>query len=91
MPRVVRIFSTPDRDHTKRIDRATQWGNPFILHDESMRDEVCDAFEEYARHRLLSEPDWLEPLRGYDLACWCAPKRCHGDTILKLLAERNTL
>ena len=90
MPKIVRIVSTPDLDRTKRIDRATIWGNPFVLHDESMRDAVCEAFEDYARTRLQTEPNWLEPLRGYDLACWCAPKRCHGDTILQLLAERKT-
>lgn len=89
MPKVVRIITTEHRDEVKRIDRATIWGNPFILHDESMRKAVCEAFEIYARDRLLIDPDWLEPLRGFDLACWCAPKQCHGDIILKLLQERR--
>ena len=23
-------------------------------------------------------------LRGKDVKCWCAPKRCHGDTVIRL-------
>jgi Domain of unknown function (DUF4326) len=27
------------------IDRRTKWGNPFIMQNESQRDEVCDKYE----------------------------------------------
>jgi hypothetical protein len=27
----------------------------------------------------------LGALRGKDLVCFCAPKRCHGDSILRAL------
>ena len=33
---------------------------------------------------LKKLPDWLEPLRGKDLVCWCAPEACHADVLLKL-------
>jgi hypothetical protein len=26
----------------------------------------------------------LHELRGKDLVCWCAPKPCHGDVLLRL-------
>jgi hypothetical protein len=26
----------------------------------------------------------LPELRGKDLACWCAPERCHGQVLLEL-------
>ena len=29
-------------------------------------------------------PDDLEPLRGKNLACWCAGKDCHADVLLEL-------
>lgn len=69
-----------------RVDRGTDWGNPFIIrgHSEAERHRVCDLYELYAEWRLTVEPGWLDPLRGHDLACWCAPKRCHADTLLRL-------
>jgi hypothetical protein len=67
-----------------RVDRGTPWGNPFIMRFESERDYVCDLYEQYAQWRLTVEPEWLHPLRGKDLVCWCAPKRCHAETLVRL-------
>lgn len=69
-----------------RVDRGSDWGNPFVMRDQSTveRDRVCDLFEQYAAWRLSVEPDWLRPLRGKSLACWCVPKRCHAETLLRL-------
>ena len=63
------------------------WANPYRIGPDGTREEVLARFETYARERLQSEPGWLEPLRGKDLACWCHPASCHGDVILKLLEE----
>ena len=68
----------------QRVDRATDWGNPFIMHGEHERERVCDLFEQYAQWRLTVDPLWLEPLRGKHLECWCAPKRCHAETLRRL-------
>ena len=72
-----------------KVDRSSPWGNPFIMRNqtEAERAYVCDQFEQYARWRLAQERDWLEPLRGKHLACWCAPKRCHAETLLRLANE----
>lgn len=67
-----------------RVDRGTEWGNPFVMHGEPDRPHVCDLFELYAGWRLTVDPTWLKSLRGKDLACWCAPKRCHADTLMRL-------
>lgn len=66
------------------VDRGSDWGNPFIMDDESQRDYCCDMFELYAQWRLTVEPNWLVPLRGKVLICNCAPRRCHADTLLRL-------
>lgn len=72
-----------------RVDRGTDWGNPFIMWDlsEAERQRVCDLYEQYAIWRLSVDPKWLVPLRGHNLACWCAPYRCHADTLLRLANE----
>jgi hypothetical protein len=54
---------------------------------ESERNLRCDQFERYAVDRAAKEPGWLEPLRGKDLVCWCAPKRCHCETLIRLANE----
>ena len=34
---------------------------------------------------LMPGNDWLEPLRGFDLACWCKEgSPCHADILLEL-------
>ena len=71
-----------------RVDRGTPWGNPFVMGRETERKEVCDKFEQYAVERLAKDPDWLKPLRGKDLVCWCAPKRCHAETLRRLAHDR---
>lgn len=48
-----------------------------------------ELFREYAESRLSNEPDWLAPLRGKDLYCFCPEgSPCHGDVLLEL-ANRN--
>jgi hypothetical protein len=69
-----------------RVDRGTDWGNPFIPlnHSEAERQRVCDLYEAYAEWRLTVEPSWLEKLIGKNIACWCEPKRCHAHTLFRL-------
>lgn len=87
MPIVVHIKRANNMTNVVAVDRSSDWGNPFIMHTESMRDHVCEQFERYAKWRLIHEPEWLAPLRGKNLACWCAPKRCHAETLLRLANE----
>jgi hypothetical protein len=63
------------------IGRGSPWGNPFKIGTDGDRDEVCDRFE----REVLPTLD-VEPLRGKNLVCFCAPQRCHGDAILRKLA-----
>ena len=89
MPKVIKISSAV-KPNAVVVDRSSGWGNPFHLNNrnsEKERNKVCDQFELYAAWRLTIEPDWLKPLRGKDLACWCAPKRCHAETLIRLANE----
>jgi len=66
-----------------RIDRATKWGNPFVLGKHGNRDEVIAQYEAWVRKQphLMSA---LGELKGKRLGCWCSPLRCHGDILAKL-------
>ena len=69
--------------------RGSPWGNPFVMTHEGgqeigSREWACAEFAKYAEGRIQREPNWLKPLVGRDLTCWCAPKQCHADTLLRL-------
>lgn len=64
------------------IGRGSPYGNPFVIGKDGDRDIVCDRFES----EVLPTLD-VEPLRDRHLVCFCAPKRCHGESILRKLYD----
>ena len=88
-PRIVNINKPSSLDNLIIVDRGSKWGNPFVMGPDGTRDDVCDLFEKYAEWRLTIQPNWLKDLRGKDLGCHCAPKRCHAETLLRLANEKN--
>lgn len=69
------------------IDTTTDPPRHFGFKDEAeAREKSVWAFGIYVEQLLAVNPDYLEPLRGKDLACWCGSgELCHGDVYLKLL------
>lgn len=66
------------------------FANPFKIGADGTREEVIEKYETWLRERLNEEPDLVEELLKLDgkiLGCWCAPKKCHGDVIVKLIRE----
>lgn len=82
---VVRVVNGVAPAGAVAIGRGSVWGNPFLIGADGERERVIAKFRHYAMWRLEREPEWLEPLRGKDLACYCAPNPCHGHVILELL------
>tara|TARA_Y100000034_G_scaffold121644_2_gene166137 strand:+ start:2016 stop:2285 length:270 start_codon:yes stop_codon:yes gene_type:complete len=71
------------------IGRPGKWGNPFEIGRDGTREEVIQKYEEWIRQ----QPDLLEDLwelEGKTLGCWCSPKACHGDVLIKLVESINT-
>lgn len=65
------------------IGRPSEFGNPFEIGKDGTREEVIEKFKDY----LNASPELLEKtssLKGKDLVCWCSPKACHGDVLLKV-------
>lgn len=86
------------------VGRPSRWANPFRIGPttRSIRtgevvqvgytaEEAVELFRRYAEDSRRGW-EWLEPLRGNDLACWCpltAPNpwqrvACHADVLLEL-------
>lgn len=75
-----KVWNLRHKNHPKSAvycGRGSPYGNPYIAGQHGSRDMVCDKFEEF----VLPDLD-VSALRGKDLLCWCAPLRCHCDSIL---------
>ena len=84
------------------VGRVSILGNPFIMRSEDERDEVCHRYRAWFVNRLHdSNGKVMEELKRLyilhekwnklRLFCWCAPKRCHAETIKEWLEnEINT-
>lgn len=80
--------------NTKYVGRPTRWGNQFKGCRFGGRDESVRLFEEscndwknntYGYRDNHSFEEFIAPLRGKNLACWCAEgEPCHADVLLKL-------
>ena len=91
-PKVVHCKKEPFDVYIGRGIRGgekSKWGNPYSHKDGTLaefkvasRKESIEKFEEYllSNEELMSS---LPELKGKVLGCWCKPKSCHGDILLK--------
>lgn len=85
MPKVLNKRTDKIPDDAVYVGRPSKWGNPYKLDMDKL--ECIRRFREYAIMRLEEVPDWLKPLEGKDLVCWCSPLPCHADVLLELANE----
>ncbi len=81
-----------------KVDRSSPVGNPFPMKSKLDRDEVCDSFsryfyavlikKDYVRTYLHKIKDALIQYGFVELYCWCAPLRCHAETIKEAIEGR---
>ena len=78
--------------------RGSALGNPFVMQNlsDTERNRVCDKYEEWFQKLLTKTGDMpfliqLHTIRklaqkgDVTLQCFCAPKRCHCETIKKYI------
>jgi hypothetical protein len=68
----------------------SKWANPFKVGQKGMKTpkHVAAAYEKHVRdNKNLMES--LQELTGKRLGCWCYPKPCHGNVLIKLLKEQE--
>jgi len=69
------------------VGRPTAFGNPFKVGVHGTREEVIARFEEWIESKPGLVARVKTELRGRDLVCWCAPKACHADVLLRIANE----
>lgn len=89
----------PVHPYDVRIDRGhSVLANLYHMHGESQRNKVCDDYDVWFNEAIEVETPGvireLASLQGilvfHDklrLFCWCAPLRCHGETIRDYLLK----
>jgi hypothetical protein len=75
-----------EQNRLVRIDRKSEWGNPFEIPADGDRDTVCDSYEIFFP-RKFSLHNKVALLKGKVLACWCYPNRCHGDFLVSAVKQ----
>lgn len=93
--------SKPSKPWHIRVDRQSIFGNPYPMRSEADRDRVCEWYEAYFTSSIIGNPNFVRGLeelhRIYmrygklELYCWCAPKRCHAETIVRHLKHMQEL
>ena len=93
MPKLINLRHT---HHTVpagavRIDRATKWGNPFVIGKDGDRAQVIAKHEAWFISddpRSVALRAALDELKDKDLACWCHPLPCHGTSLMRAANRR---
>ena len=80
------------------IGRGSMWGNPFTSIQRgttkaitvvATREESIEQYRQWLKNQIRSgciSKQELAELYGKDLVCFCAPKPCHGDILIKAAA-----
>lgn len=72
------------------IGRGSVFGNPFVIGGcgGRTREDVIEMYKHWLWERLKNgvfTKEMLLELDGKRLACYCAPKACHGDVLVKAI------
>ncbi|MCK9542947.1 MAG: DUF4326 domain-containing protein [Novosphingobium sp.] len=85
---MTRVVHCKKEKYDVYIGRGSIWGNPFIIGKDGSREDVISKYEVYFLNnkKLIS---LLPQLKDKILGCFCKPKACHGDILIKYIKEWN--
>jgi hypothetical protein len=66
------------------IGRPSRWGNPFVIGRHGNREQVIERYRTWLKAQIRAgrvTREELAELHGAALACYCAPRACHGDVL----------
>jgi len=90
----MKVINLRKEKYTVYIGRGSIFGNPFKIGINGNRKSVIEQYETDLRLKIFTISG-LSPLGQaiYDLpedailGCYCKPKACHGDVIIKIWKE----
>lgn len=95
--KVVHVRNAQTNQSRVYIGRPSVFGNPFPLHDETERRAVVIQYRDWLREQKANQTkvweavvalaDRVKQGENLELACYCAPKLCHGNVIASAIAS----
>ena len=91
MCKIVNLYKEPYDVYIGRSRKGepfNKWCNPFVIDKSNPNSlsEVLDKYRKYLWKEIKSGNITVEDLKNLDvkvLGCFCKPKDCHGDIIIK--------
>lgn len=65
---------------------ASKWENPFVLKNYDI-DSSLELYELHIKNSPDNLLDQLCELKNKELGCWCAPNKCHGDVLIRMIKK----
>lgn len=95
---MIKIGNIKHGDDGEYCARPSPLGNLFHIYGTMDRDYVCDMYEKWLNEKILEQDkDVLKELNRLHkiykekgeltLLCYCAPMRCHCESIKKVLED----
>ena len=93
----IKIGNKHQGDKGRYIGRGSPLGNPFVIGRDGTRSEVIEKYRAYLKDEI-AKPNWkiinelnyigrLAATEDVTLVCFCKPLPCHGEVIMKIIAE----
>jgi len=83
-----KVVNINDEPYDVFIGRPSLWGNPYKIGRDGTRSEVLVKYYWYIKGNDYFMRKTYE-LKGKVLGCYCKPKPCHGDVLVKLIEEMD--
>lgn len=95
----MRVVHCKRESYDVYIGRPSLWGNIYSHKTDSSakyhcltREIAIERYERDLRDALTADREfviekYLRPIAGKVLGCWCAPKACHGEVLIKICRE----
>lgn len=98
---IIHIVKTKEHTDSVYCGRGSVLGNPFPITQHASRNYVCDEYQIYFDEQIqINKIFMMELVRIHTLGkrygevklgCFCAPERCHTETIKKFLENNQEL
>jgi len=83
----MRVVNRRKEKETHYIGRGSVFGNPYRIGKDGTRKDVIRKYEDW----IKTQPKILKAIYNLPpdaiLGCFCVPKACHGDVIIKIWKE----